>query len=597
MLKMLCSFPAANISRLRWQRAMGAVLQKIRAGQVDTLEDHSSNGVPRRATPPPAPPAQRLVRAGSAPAALNPALYTPPLQADGAALSARREFAPISQYLERVASAEKPLVLWQRVTLAVVSAEFGEDHALYKSLVLCMPAAVRRNPLSVAELMSSRLMQPMRIEVRHKLGQFLARKIDAVPLFEDGRLVPMVQRFSHLERSAQSVWRRLGGTLNSNAIKGDRLPENRAMLTHNANLGTLTWKDRVLLGRSARADTPERVQELLLNTAMAARDARGGWRNASGVHALGRQFEYRGAILTALDLSPRKHFFMWLTGGETERPMIAALQQSITSLFARDNHVSCKLEHGDAILLRKPVLLHLPLSQEATPGNIRRAHRFNRPAAMQMFQDLSAVWRQSQNREQREVGAAMALCSTDRQRRDYLRRLTPTYLDHTGLGPQQSLALDALRITVHHRDCAGQTYFKPTDPERELHAIQELLDQCNTVIHPQCKSGQDRTLTACSTLAARHRLQLQTGEFYDPRIAKQDAGIESAYNLAFTEVANALGANPIHDVRSDPLAGKQGKAKIRHKPIPDARYLPYSNALGLKKSINLRRLALFGRGR
>ena len=583
---MLSSFPAANVSQLRWARAVAAIIKQLDSRDIDTLDVNSLQPQTRHwddAAPTPLKPQVR--RTLSAPAALKS-----PLCVQGSlrwhTLLSKREFAPIDCYLARLAKPGKPLEMWRQVTLAVVNSEFRENPALHRNLVSSLAPADCVRPLTEEEIARNPTFRRMRTKVRHILGQFLARKIDAVPLYDHGRLVPMLQRFCHLERDEAGVWRRLGGTLDSDAIKDDRRPESCDMLKHNANLGTVSWRQRILLGRSARADTPERVQELLLNTAMAARDAHGGWAGASGVHALERGYEFRGTILTALDLSPKKNLWMHLVpGGEPERPMIGALQRAIDTLFAGRTHIVCTLQHGDCIELRKPLLIHLPLSQEAGRFNIKRAHAFNRAAAMQMFQDLSGVWRQSRKQTLRDVAAAMALCCSDAERRAFLRRFVAQYVGFVKLNPRESLAVDALRLIVLNRDSHGNTYYAATDPERELHAMQELHSQCNAVIHAQCKSGQDRTLTAISTLAARHMVEVQTGSFYDPRAVTQDASVDSAYDLAFTQAADALGANPVRDVRSNAVTGKQGKAKIRHKPIPDARYLPYSDALGLKKAV------------
>ena len=221
-------------------------------------------------------------------------------------------------------------------------------------------------------------------DVVDELVSVMRREINTLRITTPDGSIAYTQRFGHIEKQGQT-WRHVPDvTLSSDGIKHDWERRNAYMLQFNANLATLYVGSRVLITRSARSDTPQRLTEVLLMDAVARREAAlRGDRPPPEV--------YEGAIVSALDLCPLKALVLKLIGGENELEMLHHQQRAEEAVFGVSPELACQLESGDTLTLRKPYLLELPFSGRADrPHNIERARRYNGPALERLFDKVGS---------------------------------------------------------------------------------------------------------------------------------------------------------------------------------------------------------------
>lgn len=431
-------------------------------------------------------------------------------------------------------------------------------------------------------------LQHIKKRLTHDLVALINRPVDVIDISDGESLHPHAiayrQQFGHVEQTREARLVVVDNTsISSDAMKYDQEAGNEVLLHYNANLAGITrtvgGAETLLMVRSARTDTPKKIEELL-SFGAAKCHGLGQGLHPTDDPAIG---EYRGAIVSALDLGMMKTMGTRLHG-EVEKDMLTAQRRAVDTLFEGKESIERVLADGTRVRLRRPLLLELPFSGQAGPSTIALARAYNAAAAHALFQDLSVVWQATGSAGAKELAANMRQCTTPKSRVNLLTQLLPDV--PPVLNPKESLAIEALKITLTGRDFARNHLSAPTDPMIDLVLLRHAFEQTGVIVHGQCKSGEDRTLTIASVLLMADMYEQKHNRACDPREFDDDLGKLSHAKYLFTRAANTMGYHPIMHVRGENGKAKWGvtdHGKASH-PVPEKFYIPTSHAIGQRSN-------------
>jgi hypothetical protein len=399
------------------------------------------------------------------------------------------------------------------------------------------------------------------------------------------RSVCYQQSFGHVQkRSSGALVVVPGRTLSSDAIKRDRKKANAYMRDYNANLGCVHRGDDLVLVRSARIDTVRRLEEQLIYGAVQA--AAG---DNPGPQGFAAARPYRPALISLLDLSPRKAWAMRLKRllcgrGEVETEFLQRQNAAIEALFGDAPSLRRSVNGRQYVLLR-PLSFNLAMSAQAKhPHHLTLSRRYNAPAAHALFAELANVWARGEPGPLTDMGMRMQGCTTAAQRLSYVSGWTQRSVAMLPAGEQA--ALEFLKLTLSHLDLRGAVQFDATAPGHELLLLQQALAAVGRVPHVSCKSGQDRTLSGLSILLLGDAFARLVGRPFAALPGREGASGLQAARALFTQAANRFGSQSIRLVRG---YGRSGRAKwalfkARAHPWPQAFFIPAGNQLGLPEA-------------
>ena len=136
------------------------------------------------------------------------------------------------------------------------------------------------------------------------------------------------------------------------------------------------------------------------------------------------------------------------------------------------------------------------------------------------------------------------------------------------------MALNALELTLRGSIGAGFKLRGSRDPGREFLLLTHLLDETNTALSVQCKSGEDRTLTMLSLKVAARAFEEEMKRPFDPKIEKEHEDHLQMMRY-FTDAANRFGQHMVKVVRGYGPDG--GKVKWDGHRVPRDWYNPNQN--------------------
>ena len=393
------------------------------------------------------------------------------------------------------------------------------------------------------------------------------------------------QAFGHVARGPDGAFvSTFGQTLSSDAIKYETKAPNTYMRHYNANLGSVVAGGDLILVRSARTDSSQRLDELLVFGAAQAGPGQLHPIEGSSLRT------YRPVIISAMDLSPRKALATRLqkvtTGhGEVETRFLQDQSAAIQHLFADKPFVLRNID-GRLIRIERPVRLNLPFSAQAQNArNVALSRRHNAAGAHVLFAALVQRWQQAApDSAERQLAAQMGLCNSDRDRQTWLRHSLPLALV-ARLSPQGRQALTFLRLTLAGYDLHGRRQVDRLASGRDLLHLRQLLRTCGMVPHVQCKSGQDRTLSMLSTWIMADMFEHRHGVAF---AGLKKRGQQNAWSWArrlFSRVAEDFGEDPIKLTRGDKGKVKWALAKRTAHPWAQALYTGTTNRLGQARKI------------
>ncbi len=364
-----------------------------------------------------------------------------------------------------------------------------------------------------------------------------------------------------------------GISQSSESIKRDREPGNEHIFGHNANLASVTTPGKLLIGRSGRSDTIERIEELLLFNALESlRVNQGRFETATGFHACeDGSFEFQMALMSAMEKMKPITIKADLIADESM--YLKGIDRSINDLFANREIIerNAALSPGSdpvTIRIRRPYRLSLMLSTGSmSRKNIRKSRKFNIPIFETLYRELSDKWAGSSDPARQQVGSEMSKAGDLDQMKQKLSSLRSQY---ENLELKAKMALDALHLTLCGSDFKGNHLLGYSDSGKEFLIIGHLLDEVNVALSVQCKSGQDRTLimvalkVACDMFERGH----DSRSFYPQDPPAEDLAY---FKRAFTEAANRFGSSMIRLVRG---LSKEVQVKWNDKVVPQDYYLP-----------------------
>ncbi len=367
-------------------------------------------------------------------------------------------------------------------------------------------------------------------------------------------------------------------TLSSVAIKKDHKPGNEFMQRFNASLARIEAGALAVCGRSARSDTPQKLEELLKFNALSALEAaQGDLSQATGFHLDEASGEYRFqmTLITAMDRSTLKGWFSSLTGGERERTFIANIENSVEDLFGDSPQLRRVLSLGGApvkVCFERPALLNLTLSgQSRLEANITRHRTCNRPTLDRLVGQLCATWGQNEGAEKilsriLKEGLERGTLSSEN-----FWSQAPVETARRRVGDREALVVNLIQHIYTGRTYGGNELLDKSDPSVEFVLLSYLLKETNQALTVQCKSGQDRTLTLVGLQVAATAFEKERGYAFNPLLPSDDPDV-ARFRALFTDAVNTFGEPMIKTVRG--YNAHHGIAKWASHPSPLRWYNP-----------------------
>ena len=364
-------------------------------------------------------------------------------------------------------------------------------------------------------------------------------------------------------------------TLSSDAIKRDYKRGNEHMLFFNANLASIESSNRVLCTRSARTDTPRKLEELLaFNALTSLKAANGDITLANGFQhdsEIG-EYEFQLALTTAMDLSLLKSLATRVAPkGENERKLIEHIEGAVSDLFGDNQRITRSLNvDGRAVDIHfaRPLLLNTTISgQSSLAHNIEGHRQFNRPAIMELVKILCIEWIQKDDPRQllaHELTQGLIQGKTGLSNRNFWRQPVVMEARHN-LSSKERLVLDFLQLAFSGQDANDNSLLSATDPGVEFILLTYLLDSTNVALSVQCKSGEDRTLTLASLKFAATAFEEESLHSFDPLLPPDHEDVKR-FRVLFTDAANHFGKNMIKLVRG--YNSRKGIAKWASHNVP-----------------------------
>lgn len=390
-------------------------------------------------------------------------------------------------------------------------------------------------------------------------------------------------------------------THSSAAIKRDSLLINRHLRTYNANLASITIDGRLLAMRSARCDSPDKMEEKLLAACISALNAANGVPSdaVTGLHRHGDRWEFCPTIITAMDhsgfksaLSQMRDFVKHKAGsvarGDDERAMLNDLLAARNALFGcatpSDGRAARFITRRLSVCMggeptvvdvdiREPRIVQTVLSAFGNnPIDMLLANQANHHAARAMFMDLAAIWSaRPDDGVAQAVGAIMMQVGPDKEEIEQFLRDCPGYAFYSALNDKQKMALGWLRLTLVGKDCAGERLLHPGDAARAAILLKYLCDELNHALLPECKSGLDRTLILVGLFGAAEQFERVYGRPFWPQSTGEDL---AAFRCYFTHLADGCGADMVQAVRGAGRGVKWSGQAYRDWYAPELSELP-----------------------
>ncbi len=369
--------------------------------------------------------------------------------------------------------------------------------------------------------------------------------------------VQFEQRYAHTQveaKPASRVWSlKEGYTLSSEVAKKDDRPINSHSLEHCANSGYISANHTMLAWRSARCDTPMKLEENLVGSCCASLSTAGGDKSKARGWKLTEQgtWEYHPILVTAMDKSFVKHLFELirsLFGGEkrTERARLQAIGQARDSVFFERNnsgkYYNIEVDgKPERVFIRAPQVVNVVLSSQANrPGALREARSDNFAAAAKLGEELAQTLRK--RGEQGDADLVDQFRNTPLAEMPALLQ-NSEYREQVALmRPSLRLGLEWLHLLLAKSTLDGNELTHRTDPGVEVLLLKHLLDETNIAASIGCKSGVDRTPVKGALFSASHAYEAEHGVPYDPLHATLEQ--TTAMRDLFTEFADAW-AKPV----------------------------------------------------
>jgi hypothetical protein len=383
------------------------------------------------------------------------------------------------------------------------------------------------------------------------------------------------QRFGHIESRSIKGQQRLyvvsDQTLSSNAIMREGKTKNSYMRHYNANLAVVRRKvageseGQLLAVRSARPDTPERIEELLVYGAASV----GSKQLQVDTKKATPRLVYRPVILSAMDLSQKKALWgailrFFGKPGYQEKVYLRNQQRAIDKLFGSKKSIE-RTVGGKTFLIMRPLVYNLPLSSQArSPKQILAARKRNLPATQQLFRQLAQHWSKPKLPKSPAMRDLIGSMQNYTQLADMQAFLKLQQLDPEGveaLWPQERMALQALATGLLNQDLAGKPQLGPLATGYELLHLQQAFAALGMMPHVSCKSGLDRTAAGIGILMMGDMVGRTAEGPFEPLNPQTTAEQQLAAKEVFTKSVDSFGKGSfLKLVRGH---GTRGKLKLQ----------------------------------
>lgn len=340
-------------------------------------------------------------------------------------------------------------------------------------------------------------------------------------------------------------------------------------------IGETEVPQRIVIGRSARTDTKQKVEEKSLAdiTARLASTSKNGLELVIGPGGE-QHYAYQRVDVTLMDASPIKSMATTLKTGlssiistikgqpsvpiEDERKFISNKKHAIKDLWdPAKNGINLKRDARGWYIERQvkdsrlqphqvreyqPILLNYVFSSEAKTNkvsaivgsNVRKARRDNMPGQIALLSRLNS-------RENLGLDGAIAAVQAKASKRNLKELVAAIDQQLKGeIPPHLKLQLESARIALSGRDSAGKKYDDEQGTGRQYLMTSLLSSSLDYPLTVECKSGNDRTATAMALTCAQEEFKARHTFDYDPTWGEESPHFEEFCTL-FTDYIIAFG--------------------------------------------------------
>jgi hypothetical protein len=444
-------------------------------------------------------------------------------------------------------------------------------------------------------------MQKLQKQVATELVGLCTREEVEAPVMNDGTY--MCQASGHVDNNGRF-------TADGKTISSLLQKEEKNVLEI-ANHAVITVKNQhnepeeVVLSRSARTDTAQKILDKSradIQSRLQSRSQNGLTEKVNPDGSL--YYEYQRVDVTLMDSNILKSVATTMRSGvknikaslsrkktspiENERAFVRNKKQAVDEVWkGKDAKIDTAtsrryIEHifGDKVVREyEPHVVNFVFSGQAKkPENVARARQENIGPAIVLFETILKNAKLSEDIKQKYVEAFKNKNSNERN------KLLVKYIEEDLKGlPSGSLksAFRAMLVMLTGKDEAQKNYDNRDGSDQQFLLFNLLSEMAGTALSVECKSGNDRSLTAVSLVCSAKEWKRQhDNQLYDPTQHPKDSHEFKAFQHSFNSYAIAFGPQNLLAARGP---GKNGKPDLKTGKSPV--FMKY--AQGLDTTFNI----------
>lgn len=437
-------------------------------------------------------------------------------------------------------------------------------------------------------------------DLQAELVAFVERKEIQVGVEDDsGNEVGVVKQNSgHMDYAEDGV-----GEFHQGFTPSAELP-NAKKIGNVVNQAYVTYDDKttnkkeVLMCRSGRTDTPEKIKDKsagdIVTRAMASKRKGDNCLKAAQDKDGNKYFEYRRTDTTLMDTALLKSGFTLAKGAlfnlgketplEAERLFVENKQKAVKNTWDESKcsgidekgpYILHKLNvDGSDITVReyKPLVFQFVFSSQAnTTSNLEAARKANLPSTLELGRLFA-----------KEVGdTQLENCikayqekPNAKNKEDLEKQLKNSHASVPAAKLRNKYALEGLYAMLTGVSMKGNSIDTIEGTGQQFLYASLLSEIAGVAIGAECKSGNDRTIAAVSLLSASKELEKINGEPFNPADVRGD---NADFKPVFTKYMIMLGEPNVMASRGVAEGDKKKRPVLKTKTHPLAQLLTTDN--------------------
>lgn len=375
------------------------------------------------------------------------------------------------------------------------------------------------------------------------------------------------------------------------------LQKSESNVSEIANHAVIKCGDAVVMSRSARTDTAAKI----LDKSAADIQARLETTSEEGLVKVGDHYEYSRVDISLMDAdfikasattmrSAVKNLKALVKGQKTspvesERAFLNNKKKAIKEIWhSKDSKVDADTNrryiertiNGQKIREYEPLVCNFVFSGQANkPKNVKNARLGNIEPAIVLFRAI--VQKEGLDR----YAEALALSPT--KRNEVLVGLIMKDLQDETISNELKIPLRALLVTLTGKDEKQKNYDTAEGSGKQFLLFHALSRQAKVAESAECKSGNDRSLTAVGLLCSAKEWEVaHEGKYYDP--TTENTSDFAEFSASFAKYASIFGPQNLLAARGP---GKDGKPDLKTGKSPVFMRYAGDNLPALQKTFNI----------